>query len=274
MTQPHQNYNPAAGDPRAPKNPRFLAAMHAVARGDSPEARQELYGALLESTLLTPLQAPPPGSAPGFVTDVGADRLPFMLMRDMNGRSLFLAFTDSTALLRWEPTFSYVAVPAVELASIALHANADAMVINIAGPTGGEITRPELAVLAQGAIPGLGNTYEFSAATQARVRFPQETPEPAFMSAIGQGLARHPEVLSAHLVDAVVGDGEPHWLLGIRFEEVPEEPAVSEIMSDVVGGVQQFMTPERYMDFMVLRGQDEFTETIENTGLLVYRKII
>jgi len=129
--------------------------MHAVAVDDNPRTRRALYRQLLQSTLLLPSnEALGPGLG-GWTALKKTTRLGLVTTTGPQGERILLAFTDEQALLRWKPTgSSYVGLHAMDLFRLALDNDVAGVLVNVAGPAGGTITRGEMEVLASGGTPG------------------------------------------------------------------------------------------------------------------------
>lgn len=135
-----------------PSNPELVQAMRRVAVNDSRATRHALYQALMRSVLLVPV-ANRPGS-PGWKTLNQDTTMQFIVTTKPDGRTGLLAFSDSQAMQRWKPSGSgFVGLEATTLFALALQNGFDSVIVNVAGQTGGEITRGELELLAQGLFP-------------------------------------------------------------------------------------------------------------------------
>jgi hypothetical protein len=73
-----------------------------------------------------------------------------VLMRGRDGRTALLAFTGSDALRRWDPEARPVPVPARRAAEAAVQDNAEALVVDVAGPVMFVVETDDLHELAQG----------------------------------------------------------------------------------------------------------------------------
>jgi SseB protein N-terminal domain len=136
-----------------PSNPHLLQAMRDVALSDNAATRHGVYEALLTSILLVPVANRP--AFPGWKTLQNDTTMEFITTQRPDGQTALLAFSDSTALQKWKPAGSgFVGIQAKTLFALAGQNGFNAIIVNIAGPTGGEITRGELDLLAQGRIPG------------------------------------------------------------------------------------------------------------------------
>ncbi|HET9493937.1 MAG TPA: enhanced serine sensitivity protein SseB C-terminal domain-containing protein [Chloroflexia bacterium] len=271
---PHGSYNPHSGDPSAPTNPRLLNAMRGVALNDNPETRDVLYRELSAATFLLPQPEPTPGKAPGFSWyEVGT---PFSALaeRDLRGRLVLPVFTDTTALFAWAPReANYVAMPAATLWALALQVRADAVVINVAGPSGGEVTRGEVQVLAQGGIPGPDGAYVFPEGGTAQVRYPEPEPPEGLVGALWKAAAAHPGIESVYLVDVMIGQGEEHLLAGIEFSPLPTDEELPEIMRALGDSVMPWVDQDRYVDFIVLVPGQPIEREVKARGMHVYSRL-
>jgi hypothetical protein len=272
--RPHRRYNPHSGDPAAPTNPALLDAMRAVALNDSPRARKALYRELKAATFLLPQPEPEPGLAPGL--SWYEDGRPFAALaeRDLQGRLVLPVFTDTSALFAWAPPeASYVAMPASILFALVLQVKADVVVINVAGPTGGELTRGEVLVLAQGGVPGPAGSYTFPEGGQALVRRPDLDPPEQLVSALWRAAAAQPSVENVYLVDAVFGQGEEHLLAGVEFSPLPDAAELDSTMRMLASVIHTGVDADRYVDLMVLVPGDPVEREIKARGVHVYSRL-
>jgi hypothetical protein len=74
-----------------------------------------------------------------------------VLMRGRDGRTALLAFTGQAALERWDPAARPVPVTFARAAQAALQDGADAVVVDVAGPTMLVVEGDDLVQLAEGA---------------------------------------------------------------------------------------------------------------------------
>lgn len=272
--RPHHNYNPHSGDPAAPTNPGLLNAMRGVALNDTVETRDVLYRELAAATFLLPQPEPPPGQAPGLTWYQEGEPFAALAERDLEGRLVVPVFTDTTALFAWAPPeASYVAVQAPALFALALQVKADVVVINIAGPTGGEVTRRELQSLAQGGVPAPDGAYVFPEGGTALVRYPEPPPPEGLVRALWKAAAAQSNIESVYLVDVVFGQGEEHLLAGIEFAPLPEPNALAATMRILGDAIYPWVAQDRYVDFMVLLPGQSMEEQIKSRGLPVYRRL-
>lgn len=141
-----------AGDDGA-ADPQLAAAL--AAYDADPEGRHHQTLAVLQhARLLVPVVA-----VLGEV-ETGADGLPrekssdmaAVLMTGRDGRSALLAFTGASALTAWDPQARPVPVTVRDAARAALQDDADALLVDVAGPVMMVVDRAELAELAEGHV--------------------------------------------------------------------------------------------------------------------------
>lgn len=76
-----------------------------------------------------------------------------VLMQGRDGRMALLAFTGTDALTRWNPEGRPVPVSARDAAKAALHDGAEALLVDVAGPTMFVVEGEDLRALAEDATP-------------------------------------------------------------------------------------------------------------------------
>ena len=85
----------------------------------------------------------------GLAHDKSSD-MSTVLMRGQDGRLALLAFTSTESLRMWNPQARPVPVPAAKAAAAAVHDNASAIVIDVAGPVTFVVAEDDLRSLARG----------------------------------------------------------------------------------------------------------------------------
>ncbi|HET6653716.1 MAG TPA: SseB family protein [Nocardioides sp.] len=139
----------AGDDGTAP--PEVVAALAAYA--EDPGARQaETLAVLQHARLLVPVVAvlgevevDERGLARDKTSDMAA-----VLMRGQDGRTALLAFTGSEALRAWNPEARPVPVTARDAARSARQEDAEALVVDVAGPVLFVVEGEDLVALAEG----------------------------------------------------------------------------------------------------------------------------
>jgi hypothetical protein len=112
-------------------NPRVVQAFHATALDNNLDTRSELYAALLESTLLVPLVEAANRTTGIQVTLADGRQAQLVTGRTDKGDPVLPAFTDEASHRAWRPAGGQcVALPALQLFSIALQHNMSMVVVN------------------------------------------------------------------------------------------------------------------------------------------------
>ena len=137
-----------AGDAGA-ADPAVTAALAAYAAGQAAEVA--VLGAVAASRLLVPVVAVLAEAGPDGAEKETEMALPTLVGND--GRKAVIAFTSTATVARWRPDARPVPVPAARLWAAVAAEQADAVVIDVAGPVPLVIEGARLAALAVGAQP-------------------------------------------------------------------------------------------------------------------------
>lgn len=177
---------PAFGDDDGTADPVLGQALAAWSR--DPAAEPRLLAVLARARLLVPVVALPGGTEPG---DGGPRReksseMAVLTLVLPSGRRALPVFTSTEALARWRPEARPVAVTAAQALGAALHEQAGALVLDLAGPVTYEASGAALRALASGGSP---------------------LRAPAVGAALRGVLAGEPAVLAAHLAPGGPADG-------------------------------------------------------------------
>ena len=131
--------------------PRLAQALSAYA-ADPASRRPATVAVLQDCRLLVPVVAVL-GEAQyderGLAHDKSSD-MATVLMKGRDGRLALLAFTGTESLHRWKPDARPVPVSARQAAEAALHDDAEALVVDVAGPTMLVVEGDDLRSLAGG----------------------------------------------------------------------------------------------------------------------------
>ena len=134
-------------------DPQLAAAL--AAYDADPEGRHHQTLAVLQHTrLLVPVVAvlgEAETGADGLAREKSSD-MAAVLMTGRDGRSALLAFTGSAALTAWDPDARPVPVTVRDAARAALQDDADALLVDVAGPVMMVVDRAELGELAEGHV--------------------------------------------------------------------------------------------------------------------------
>lgn len=144
---------PAFPDDDGSAVPEVAAALAAY-DADPAAGHRAALAALQDARLLVPVVA--------VLTEVEHDEagrardksseMAAVLVTGRDGRKALLAFTSVDSMRAWNPEARPVAVPAREAARSALHDDADAVVVDIAGPALFPIEGQDLQDLAEGLV--------------------------------------------------------------------------------------------------------------------------
>lgn len=143
--------DPGFADDDGAADPRLAAALAAY-DADPGRRHQETLAVLQHTRLLVPVVAvlgEVETGADGLSREKSTD-MAAVLMTGRDGRSALLAFTCSAALTAWDPEARPVPVTARSAARAALQDDADALLVDVAGPVMMVVDRAELDELAAG----------------------------------------------------------------------------------------------------------------------------
>jgi hypothetical protein len=248
---------------KSPSNPRLEKAMRELAKGEDPAKRREVYQELLKSRLILSTPQPLEGKARQHKSGEKL-ALHFHSLQNAGKKPTMLAFTSEEALLTWKKEGTpYIALGAKDIFTLALKAEMDSIVINPAGPTGGELTLPEIHILAEGAIPKAAaqegaTDLEVKAGTEVLVGAPTKPPPEKLLGALSESLAGYPEVQAAYFIQIAIGGGNPHWAVGLVIQgDQAKAQAVFQASGPVAG---KHLAPNEFLDFARLEPGPLFSE--------------
>src|SRR5258708_29141016 len=137
-------------EPAQLNNARLVHAMQAVAMQDDPDTCRELYTAMLDSILLVPTNEQ---VAPGIRDIQPGEEIAFITLEVPGGKLAWPFFTHRKALLAWQSDSKFYGLQAHTIFQLARQYGIDSILINPAGPVGGQVVQWEIAALADGTIP-------------------------------------------------------------------------------------------------------------------------
>jgi hypothetical protein len=252
------------------QNAELLAAIRSVADRDDAETREAFYAALLGSSLLLPTDPEDVGDA----AQADGIRL-FTTPPAEDGSWKLLAFTDTEAATAWKSDgVTLTSRPARELFAFAIASSTSAIVLNPAGPAGGELTRREFATLAEGSIPAGGSDaieeLRLEPGAQVVVAAPERPPGQAFLGVLRMALEDSARVRSAWLADVAFEAGELHPAVGVEVVGEPGDDELREVFDAVMAAVQPLLGHGRYLDFVVI--DEVWGPLFETAGPPVYER--
>jgi len=246
--------------PEGPSNDELIFAINAVANEDSPPNRKNLYKELLKSILLIPIPKKTDRSESGkwVVLDDSKD-VEIITGQNAKGEKLLFTFTDYTALRVWRKAgASYIALRAQDVFRLAQENGAASIVINPAGPIGGELTSREINFLIEGAIPEMNSIKSgltkaiFERGTSVMIGAPAKSPSKAFIDLLHDALSIQPDILAGYLYQTKIGHGEPHLVIGIQFHGNVVKEKQEVIFQSIARSIQPVLSTDDFVDFMVL----------------------
>ena len=181
--------DPANASDDGSRDPALAAAVAAVAA--DPAQLPLVLAALHQARLLAPVVAvlgEQETTAAGLVRDKTSD-IAMPLLLDDAGRRALPVFSDLAALARWDPAARPVPVAGQRAAQVALAERAEAMVLDVAGPTTVTLPLAEVRALAE----GRGGVPAWD--------------DPEVSAGIAAVLAGEPQVRSAQLAPCCGRDG-------------------------------------------------------------------
>jgi len=146
VTEPREILAPAFPDDDGAADPRLAAALSRLADGTG--SYSDAVAALVHARLLVPVVA-----VLGEVDEHGADKssdMATVLIRGADGRHALLAFTSTDTLQAWRADARPVPVGAADAAKAAIQEGADALLVDVAGPTKLVVEGDNLKALAAG----------------------------------------------------------------------------------------------------------------------------
>jgi hypothetical protein len=247
-----------------------LGAVRAVAERDDAETRRDFYRSLLDATVLLPAE-------PGDDAGAGTDGLHlFTTPPDGDGSWKLLVFTDAVAAAAWRSEgVQLVPRAARDVFAFAVGSPTSGILLNVAGPAGGELTRREFAALAEGVLPVADpdDVEELQLEPGAEVLVaPLQTPAgEAFLGVLTMALRESGPVRTAWLADVAFEAGELHPAVGVELEDGTDESAQRGIFEHVMSRVQPLLGHGRYLDFIVVDG-DVWAPMFSSAGPPIYER--
>ena len=240
--------------------------IRAVSERDDAGTREAFYSSLLHSTLLLPVH-PGSGDAEGrhlFTTPPGPD-----------GSWKLLAFTDAAAAKAWRTDdVEFLALDIGEVLATAVASPTSAILLNVAGPAGGELTRREFSALAEGTIPVVDaepiEEVRLRPGAEVLVRSPAKPPGEAFLAVLRMALHASSSIREAWLADVAFAAGELHPAVGVAVHGSTGEADLRAVFERVMARVQQLLGHGRYLDFIVV--DEVWRPLFSSAGPPLYRR--
>jgi hypothetical protein len=251
-------------------NSQLVDAMYASIENNAPEARQALYQALIDSTLILPTDQDLRENAN---SESNPDMtLRFFILEDEEGNNILPAFTDQNAVLAWMPEGTpYVALKAPQLFAIATRNPITQILINPSGPVSGRVHQNEFAALAQGQLPYTQTTPQQAAPEQTRILIgkPQTPPPTAWHNALQHTLQNHTQIAAAYMFQLYVTGQEAKLVVGVHFTPGTEAAQQEEILQSLFTHFSNAYDQQEDVHFVALEESD-FLQTVKDTVPALY----
>jgi hypothetical protein len=246
-------------------NAALSEAMEAIARRDTPERRQVLYQALLNSILIVPTPDAPDDLPETVLSE--NDELTFLTFEDDAGDTVLIAFANESAALKWEPEgLSYVGLQGPDLLLIAMENEVGELVLNPAGPDTLLLQRDEIAALAQGTTPTGMNPPERPAPVGMTVLIapPEEMPPASWQSALREVLRHYPSVETAYFFQLHIPPEGARHVIGLVLYEGLSRAAQDAMIETILEEFESLLPEDQELDFVIL-DEPDFRKTVEDT---------
>jgi hypothetical protein len=244
--------------PELPDNTLLVNAMLAMVNSDSPANRQILYEAMLDSVFIVPTYGDPT-KARGLKVYQPGEQIAFVTLVAQDGKQAWAFFTDVEALLAWRSDVTdYYAFQAADIFQMANYYTIDHVLINPAGPVGGQVMNWEIAALAQRSIPDMAHAGLTSENilhdTQVFIGPPAPADEPSAQLAnrIAQVLDSHPEIVAGYVFMLAMEDRPPQRVLGVRFAQTLDPQHLELLMTTLAREIASGMDTEEALGLLVL----------------------
>lgn len=236
-----------------PRNDELVDALRSLEADRSAESGRRVHEALRAGTVLIPVRGE---VEPG---ETATDQAPveMVLLRDAAGRKALPVFTDEEALKTWMPEgATFVAVQGPTLVEVLRQQPPDALLINPAGPIGGELGPEQMGLL----------TGQRAEAT-LRFSIPQDPPV-GLVPVVRETLAARDEIIAGYLLDLAVGEGESNLTLATVFrEDGADEEAIQRTFTELGEQLRDALGDSR-LDLVPVTG--EFRSVLEQQVEPIY----
>lgn len=258
-------------------NPELTEAVKAVAERDTPERRQVLYQALLDSTLILPTPEEPEesGTEPAASDITEEDEaLTFVTFEDDAGETVLIVFTEEDAALAWEPEgLPYIALKGRDLLMIAAENEVAALVLNPGSPETAHLDQDEIVALSQGETPAphREEAQVMPGGMTVLIGPPAEEPPENWQEAIREVLDRYPSIESAYFFQLHLPPEGIRHVIGLELYQGMSREAQDRLMETMVREFEELLPEGQTLDFIVLDEQD-FRKTVKDTVEPIYTR--
>jgi hypothetical protein len=249
-------------------NPVLSEAMAAVAERDTPERRQILYRALLDSILIVP--TPDAVDENPELLAAEDEDLNFLTYENDAGDTMLIAFTSEDAALNWEPEgLSYIGLRGQDLMQVTVENEIEDMVLNPAGPQTFILDREEIAALAEGRVPDVAGERPPTEGMTVLIGPPEEMPPDDWQSALREVLGHYPSVETAYFFQLHIPPAGSRHVIGLVLYEGMSREAQERLIADMLKEFETLLPQGQELDFVVL-DEPDFRRTVEDTVNPIY----
>ncbi len=233
--------------------------------GDTPEDQRHplqmaFYEKLLKSMVLLPVPAG---------TDVSSG-VPLMALENAQGELGVPVFTSENTLSQWmghTPEFDgeYVGIPFPVLCGHVLKARLDFVILNVAGPYGGEIGQAEFSYLAEGLLPPPNRKPgELKIEPGADMRISATNSLSEFVSDRLRDVFRHNEPLidHAYVFEVAFGPESLKPAIAIRMPEGAEHEWEVSLWPNIQAVLQEMLDVSEYANVFLLNVSGDLEATL------------
>lgn len=245
-----------------PNNSDLINAINEVANNDNPKTRQILNKLILKSDFMIPTSAEKDFKKTQIKIAKKNKPVQILITKNPEEKSIIYAFTDNKSLLNWTPEGCNCYIfHSYDIFSFALYNNIESIVINPAGPIGGEISHDDIEMLAHGYINS-PHSFDHSqvwmpGGVKYKVRMFNEKARPDLKNSLNRILRSYPNIVAGYLLEQVIEKSLPHLVLGVEFSEELSSQQLEEIMSNLIKEIEPLFK-EKYVRLYVLKKGDTF----------------
>lgn len=251
--------SPAVTEAVESGNPALRAAMAAVARSRTEQTMRDLFAALIASLVVVPVRGE---------TENGVE---LAVVEGGDATTYFHAFTDASALEAFAGgSVRYVAMGAPGLAATVLSDPTATLLINAAGPDGGQLSRRDLEFVRDGLVPGFDQPARTTSETSLRIFTLSEDPPEGLVTALRATGERLPAVLALHGFEGALGAGDRHLFVGADFDHRTPDEQRQGCLSELSAAARPHVPADDHMDFIAL--PPEYADPVAAAGRLLWAR--
>jgi len=248
-------------------NSRFIEALNTCGSAYSEQHRVAMYRALLESTLLVPVNRARMGDG---------GEIDFLVKRNPEtGEALLMTFVDAEAMAIYVPAeIPCIGVPATELLKRFCHAPSLTMYV-CTTDSHLPISQAEMQKLADGQIPPpqlQGTPSTTTTPTRFEFQALEEPLPPQLYEQLQAALSRHAAVAAVYILKTCEEGSASEFAIGLIFDPLPEMQQGRPIADEIAGIVKPFLPDGEPLVVFPLSAQDGFARQLAETMPACYRR--